>query len=254
MKDFSNSGHRILNLILEVHTKPDLPSQAETWADALGLDVELAKSDTHEVVSYLSNLRVEVDLLEEIMISSGYDQSLYHSYIKRVRASISSKNVGAQWKNYKGQLGVDTILALRWCAAVLEPEKETDFAELESLLNKLKEFKDGLDKSSINRVTYDFIISQIKIIESAIKSFPINGGRAIKKAFADGHSDLNEKADNLIKEEDTLYTEKVGGFWKDLKAAGSDFVEADRIVNSYISLINKGNGLAENMTKLLGQL
>jgi len=251
LSNFSNSGHRILNLVLEVYNKPDQPSQAETWANALGLDANVAKNDPHDVVQYLGILRAEVDLLEKEMILSGFDKSLYHSYVQRVRGSISTKNVGASWNNYKGHLGIDTILALRWCAAVLTPEPQTDFSELENLLSKLQSFREELENSTINGPTYQFVISQINIIESAIKSFPINGGKAIKKAFAEGFADLNAKADDLVKEEDTSITTKVGGFWNDLKTAGSHFVEADRIVNSYIGLINKGNGLAENIVGAL---
>lgn len=87
-------------------------------------------------------------------------------------------------------------------------------------------------------------MSQIDIIENSILDFPIKGGASVKQAFATGFSDINEKANNLVSDEDVAITSKVGGFWKDLKKAGDEFVGADRIANAYVGLIDKGQGLA----------
>ena len=47
----SNSGHWELNLALEVKNKA---SQAETWANALGLDVNFARNIPYDVVHMCS--------------------------------------------------------------------------------------------------------------------------------------------------------------------------------------------------------
>ncbi|MEK6594940.1 MAG: hypothetical protein AABZ18_00285, partial [Pseudomonadota bacterium] len=66
-----------------------------------------------------------------------------------------------------------------------------------------------------------------------------------------GFSDVNDKADDLAKDEVTEATSKVGELWKDLKKAGDEFVATDRIVNAYIGLIDKGQGLANGIISYL---
>ena len=251
MKDYSNSAKRVLNLVLAVQTKPDKSSAAEVWAGAFGLDEAKAKTDPHEVIQMLSVLRHELDLFEEKMVESGFSDQLFKPYIKKVRSTVSPHNIGATWNNYKSNYSADTILSLRFCSEILEAEPSVDFSELEKLLSELEKFKDSLDSSTINGITYQFIISQIRIIENAIRSYPIVGGASIKKAFSEGFADLNDKAEDLVKEEETEVTRGVGKFWKDLKSAGNEFVEADRITNAFIGIINKGQSMAESVITYL---
>ena len=93
---------------------------------------------------------------------------------------------------------------------------------------------------------------QLNIIEKAIKEYPISGSKTIKTAFKEGFNDLVDSADVLRNHEEEESTEKLGGFWKDLKKAGGEFVEADKIANAYIRLIEKGNSLSEAVTNLIG--
>ena len=251
LSNFSNSGKRILNLVQEALKQQDKVSTAEAWANVLGLDARVAKSDPHEVNQQLGLLRHELDLLEQNMKASGYSEPLYTPYIRRIRATVTPNNIGATWNAYKPQLNGETVLALRYCSEILEDDPATDFKELESLLSKLTEFRSNLDASSMNGPTYHFVVSQISIMEMAIRNYPIAGGAAIKKAFSEGFADLNAQAEELINEEQTEATARVGGFWRDLKTAGSVFVEADRIANAYIGIINKGQSLAEGAIALL---
>ena len=195
MSDFSNSAKRVLNLVHAVQNKPDSPSAAETWAEAFGLDVVSSKTDPHDVNQQLTLLRHELDLLEEKMLASSFSENLFKPYIKRVRLTVTTNNIGASWNNYKNNLSPETILALRYCSEILENEPTADFDELEKVLSDLEQFKESINSSSVNGVTYDFVISQINIIEKAIRSYPIVGGAAIKKAFSEGFADLNVRAD-----------------------------------------------------------
>jgi len=251
LTDFSNSAKRVLNLVLAVQNKPDQKSAAETWAEAFGLNVASSKADPHDVIQQLSLLRHELDFLEEKMSATSFNKSLFQPYVKRVRAAVTISNISASWNNYKVNLNPETILALRYCSEILDNEPTSDFDELEKVLVNLKTFRESLDRSSINGVTYEFVISQISIIERAIINYPIVGGAAIKKAFSEGFTDLNVRAENLAKEEETEVTRTVGKLWKDLKVAGNEFVEADRMANAYIGIINKGQSLAESVIAYL---
>jgi len=251
LTDFSNSGKRILNLVQKAQQQQDKISTAEAWANVLGLDSKIAKSDAHEVNQQLVLIRHELDLLEQTMRDSGFSDVLYSPYIRRIRATVTPNNIGAGWNSYKPQLNGETILALRYCAEILEDDPTANFEELEALLSELTEFRSHLDASSMKGATYQFVISQIGIMEMAIRNYPIAGGAAIRKAFSEGFADLNAKAEDLVKEEETEATSRVGGFWQEFKSAGSKFVEADRIANAYIGIINKGQSLAEGAIALL---
>ena len=251
LTDFSNSGQRILNIAQAARQKNDKLSAAEVWAGVLGLEAKSATSDPHEVNQQLVLLRQELDLLEVQMKGSKFSESLYVPYIGRVRSAVTPSNITATWNNYKPQFTAETILALRYCAEILPDEPESSFEELEHLLSKLSEFEQNLDSTSMNGPTYRFVKSQIEIIKNAIRNYPISGGAAIQKAFSEGFSDLNAKSEDLVNEEQTSVTAKVGEFWRDLKSAGGEFVEANRIANAYIGLVNKGQSLAEGAIALL---
>ncbi len=251
MKDFSNSAKRVLNLVLVVHSKPDQPSTASTWAEAFGLDPDESKSDPHEVNQKLSLLRHELDHLERQMAETHFSEKLYKPYIQRVRLTVSPSNISAGWGSYKNNLSPDVILALRYCSEILSSEPNADFEELERLLSELQTFKDSLDSSSINPATYRFVMSQIGIIEQAIRSYPIAGGEALRKAFTEGFSDLTSRASELADQEETEVTSRVGQYWQEFKKAGEEFVSADRIANAYIGIIEKGTSLAKNVLEYL---
>jgi len=194
LTDFSNSGKRILNLVQKAQQQQNDISTAEAWANVLGLDSKIAKSDPHEVNQQLVLIRHELDLLEQTMRDTGFSDVLYSPYIRKVRVTVTPNNISASWSSYKTQLNGETVLALRYCAEILEDEPTANFEELESLLSKLSEFKAHLDTSSMNGATYQFVISQIGIMEMAIRNYPIAGGAAIRKAFSEGFADLNAKA------------------------------------------------------------
>lgn len=251
MTSFANSGQRILNIAHEALKQNEKLPTAEAWANVLGLEAKTAKSDPHDVNQQLVLLRKELDLLEEKMSATEFSAPLYKPYIKRVRNAVTPGNITATWNNYKQQFTAETILALRYCSEILSDEPECDFEELENLLSKLSEFEQNLDSTSVNEPTYRFVKSQIEIIKNAIRNYPVAGGSAIRTAFSEGFSDLNAKAEELRDKEQGEFTTKIGGFWRDLKSAGKEFVEADRIAKAYIGLINTGQSLAENAISLL---
>jgi len=248
MQDFSNPAKRVLNFILEVHNKPDNISAAEVWANAFGLDATKAKSDAHEVNQKLSLLRHELDIVEQQMQQTKFSENLYRPYIQSLRHAITPNSITTAWKSYKVYFKPETILTIKYCAEILEPQSSANFEELQKLLSDLYAFKETLDSSVIDGNTFQFIVSQIEIIENAIKSYPITGSGAIKKAFTEGFSDLNAKAENIS---ETAETKKVGKFWEDLGTASDKIIATDRVANALINVFNKGNSLAENIGNLL---
>lgn len=252
MSDFSNSAVRVLNYVQKVKGQADNAITSEIWAKAFGLDESKAKTDPHDVLEKLHLLRTEVDFIETAMKSTEFSHSLYMPHIAKIRKTVTVTNITAPWNKYKPQLSPDTILSLSFCSEIMKTETSIPTEELERLLEKIAELKAEVKTGSLSDVTCQFILSQIHIIESAIHDYPIKGGSAIKKAFRDGFSDLSERADDLSGNENIESTMKLGKIWKDLKTAGNEFVEADRITNAYISLIEKGQALSDVVINLPG--
>ncbi len=198
----------------------------------------------------LGLLRDQVDLVQSSMGYTDFSSNLYKPHLDKIRKTVTVGNIAAGWNNYKPNLSPDTILSLRFCAEIIKDESEISVDELQNLLSKISELRSEIESSDIVGPTYDFIISQLNIIEDAIRDYPIVGGNAVKRAFKNGFSDLTERAEDLAGNEEVVATGKLGKIWKDFKSAGGEFVEADRIANAYIGLIEKGQSLSESVQSL----
>lgn len=254
MKDLTNPAKRILDLVHQVRAKPDQLAMSEVWGASFGLDIDLVKSDPHQVYEKLRLVRGELDLLQELMEETNFSQSLYKPYIQRIRNTINVVNIGASWGNYKGNLTEDTLLALKYCAEIIPSESSVDQEELERILSAIHSLKQEIESSTLSKGMYAFLISQLQIIENAIQNYPINGGDSIRKAFSEGFTNLAVQADKISNEndEDKKEASKVASVWTSLKSVGKEFVEADRIANAYVALIEKGQDASEAVIGLLG--
>lgn len=250
LSDFTNPAKRVLSCVEKAAKATEKESTAEVWAEILGLDKKTSKTDPHKVIAKLGLLRDQLDLVQYSMSSTDFSSNLYKPHLDKIRKTVTVGNIGAGWSNYKPQLSPDTMLSLMFCAEIIKDESGVSFDELQNLLSKITELKNEIESGSITGPTYEFILSQLNIIEGAIRDYPIVGGNAIKRAFKDGFSDLTERAEYLTGNEEAEATGKLGKIWQDLKSAGGEFVEADRIANGFVGLIEKGQTLSELVQKL----
>ncbi|HCE2054730.1 TPA: hypothetical protein NGS83_004693, partial [Vibrio parahaemolyticus] len=113
--------------------------------------------------------------------------------------------------------------------------------------------RQDIENSSLSSGMYDFLISQLDIIESAIQSYPIVGGAALKKAFSEGFTDLASRVDDISDgaENDHEKASKVVKVWGNLKTASKGIAEADKMANALLGLYEKGQNAAEPLLNLL---
>lgn len=251
MEEFSNSAQRLLTLIQQVASKPDKIPTSQTWAEVFGIDVAIAKSDPHDVNIKLHLVRKEIDAIEASMKSTDFPSDLYGPYLNSVRKVVSVTNIGAPWSSYKNNIQPQVILSLKYCAHILPKEQKIPTEELEAILDTINKLKEEIENSKLSPSVYEFLISQISIIENAIQDYPIAGGDSIRKAFKDGFSDLAERADEVNAADDKVEANKVINIWSAFKEAGSRFVETDRIATAYLKIIEKGQSATEAITGLL---
>ncbi len=251
MEVFNNSARRILNILNKLPNAASNDTAFIAWSRALDTVENISQQDIHELQRKLGLLKKELDLLQNSMSLTTFSGSLYLPYIKRISETVSIANLDSAWANYANQLGPEVMLCMRYCSEILPSDPNVKFEELEELLSKIKSFRQEINNSSLPNFTCQFVNSQIDIIENAILDFPIKGGIAVKQAFAEGFSDLSDKADSLAEDEVIAVTSKIGGYWKDLKKAGDEFVIADRVANAYLGLIDKGESLANSIISCL---
>ncbi|GLR77158.1 hypothetical protein [Aliivibrio sifiae] len=252
MEYLNNPAKRVLNLVNQVKSKNDSVTMSVAWGEVFGLDINVVKKDPHEVYSKLMLVRKEIELLESLMQQTSFSRNLYQPYLDRVKSTISVNNLSATWTSYKNNLSTDTILALRYCSEILEDEDAVDKDELESILNSVRALKEEIETSSLSPGMHDFLISQLDIIESAIQSYPITGGSALKKAFSQGFTDLASRVDDISESTDDDHDEasKVATVWGNLKTASKGIAETDRMANALIGLYDKGQNVAEPLLSL----
>jgi len=245
LNEYANPAKRLLRFVEQVSHKPDQVSTVQVWADALGLDPQIANNDPHQVLIKLKLLREEVDLVEKLMAETPFSAQLYAPYLDRVRRTISVPNSSAGWSNYKQNLQADTLLALRYCSEILPPEPELAMEDLQSVLDKVSELRLEIESLTLSRGVRDFLLRQLDIIENGIHDYPIKGGSAIKNAFKEGFADFASNAYSLEKEADKAEASKVARVWGALQIAGKGFVETDRIATAYVHLIEKGQNASQ---------
>lgn len=250
VKKYSNSAHRILNIIQIAAPSGGNNPTTTVWANVFGLDAELAKSDPHFVHQKLTLFRAELDLLASAMATTGFSEKLYKPYINNISRTVSVTNIGAAWSSYSSNLGADTILAINFCAEILPDESECDFDSLTEIIDSITKLREQVENSDLHEVTKSFVLSQISIIEKAIQNYPITGVDSIKRAFSEGFSDICSRADN-IREEDADIRSKVGEFWVKLRKVGGAAVEADKIVSAVVKLVENGDKLKDGIAGLL---
>ena len=253
MEDFTNSAKRIHNYIGKlVSQKDDLPTSV-AWAEVFGLDSKIAKTDPHDVQTKLSMLRTELDLLTSTMNGTPYESALYNPYIDRVRRVISVGNLAAPWSSYKGNIGPDTLLALRWCAAVLPDEPTADKSELDRLLSDISNLRTSIQDSSINVSIRDFVERQLEIIERAIHEYPMRGGSALNRAFTDAVDDMSAHVEELQETDSTdahTLTE-LRKLWTDLRNTGGGEIVTNRLAEAMLGLYQKDKSLYESTKRFL---
>jgi hypothetical protein len=245
MNEFANPAQRVSRLIEKVVHKQDGISIAAVWAEAFGLDPKASEADPHEVLAKLMVLRQEIDLAEKLMSETTFSKELYAPYLKRVRSTVSLKNISAQWGNHKNNLQADTRLALKFCAEILIVEPELSQEALQKVLDSVHCLRKEIEESELTLPVREFLLSQLAIIEKGIQDYPIRGGVAIKNAFNEGFVDCATHAKNINSNENHDAISKIGHVWGAFKSAGKEFVEADRIATSLAGMADKGRALIE---------
>lgn len=252
MTETTNPAKRLFALMEKLSSTNSGTTMAQAWAVVLGLDPETADADPHNVYNKLNLIRQEVDLIERLMRETHFSDGLYKPYLDRTRKVVTISNISGQWGNFAPHLNGETFLALRYCGEILAPEPALSPQELQAVLDKVRDLRSEIENLDLSPAIKSFLLSQLEIIETGIRDYPLRGGAAIKKAFQDGMADLMSHADAVSQAKDQAQVSKLGTVWKAFQEAAKHVVEADKIVSAYVKLLGYGHTAGEKLSNLLG--
>lgn len=251
MSENTNSARRLLALILSAKQKAENKSAATVWAEVFGLDPQVAEKDPHEVQVRLKAMRDEVDKLERQMRESAFSPDLYVGYLGNIRRVVTVANLAAGWSNYSGSVREDTLLALRYCAEIVPAEIGIAHEELQSILDKINEFRGELETADLPASARQFLLDQLNIMEKGIQDYPIKGGEAVRTAFKAGFSEVVMTEADLATGDAPPKVSKLAKLWRGLQTAANGITEVDKAAIALSHLLEKGPALLEGITKML---
>jgi hypothetical protein len=253
LKTYTNSAIRILNVIDSARNQSQNVATAVIWSRVLGLDEAIAQNDPHAVQTELRLVREEVDLLERLMVATKFSKPLFAPYLSNVRSMVSVPNLSAGWSSYSHHAGLDTLLALRYCAEILPSEDEVNFGELQNLLDRAQDLRTELEVSDLDLGLRDFLLSQLDIIEKGIREYPIKGKRALKAALREGLADFATNEDAFKQPGGQMQKAQIKEVWGGFISTGDLNAEAKTAIAGMMKMLSHAPEMIEAVCALLPQ-
>jgi len=96
-----------------------------------------------------------------------------------------------------------------------------------------------LGQSNLSMDVLSRIEKHIKIVTNAIQQYPIVGATSLRDGFRQGVSEILEDEQILKENLDTEEVKEVISIWSKVKNVGGALIEADRIANASLNLLEK---------------
>lgn len=231
-----NSALRVFR-ILEHTTKLNGDKTAlQIWGEVFGISETNLPKKAILVVEMLGILYEEIEMSHEKMRFTSFSSTHYEPVFTNLYKIIDVSNLQASWRQNYQYLTERVLSMLHMFSEVIENEEvpipEDDIASLSTLLS---EFKNEILNSNLPKEVLFFILEQVRIIEKAIKSYPIAGKKVFTEAFIKAASDLAINTEIIEKHKDNPEMleklEKLKSLWGQIKT----YVENGETVQKLIA-------------------
>jgi hypothetical protein len=242
--ELTNPAKR-LHTIIEPILRMEPGSQSlHAWANAFGIDPNVADQDPHDIVSNIRMLRNEVILLQKQMVETSFTSDLYEPTLKGLIAAMSVANLSSPWGNFKQYILPEHMLALRWCAQAVESEVGLSHAELQRLLDAISAFRKSVEDDDLPDAVRAFVLHQLDLMDKGIHEYPIRGRQSIRDAVKEASIDVLHDHEDVAAAAPVPLREKLAGFWK----TGLGIAEGGE------KMIKLATGVAEAIPKLVSAI
>jgi hypothetical protein len=235
----TNAAKRLFSIIEMAKRQNTGFTTLDAWAGALGVDPGVASNNPHEVIDRIRLLTEEVTILRRLMRKTHFSHDLYEPALANAMRLFSVSNLAAGWNSYVGAVDIADMLALRWCAEVIDSENALTLDELQSLLDAVNELKKHVETQHIPDNVREFLLHQIDLIIRGIHQYPIIGRRAAREAVLKAAGEFMD-IDDSVASTPPDYWEKIGKLWQRLLAT----------VEGSEKMVKAVSGIAETIPKI----
>lgn len=202
MSHTDNPAGRLL-LVLQKSQKIDNEKKTnQAFAEIFDVDPK----DRSEILHKLGLVNQLPYKIRKQVLSLEINHNLFLKNLNKVEAAFSNINFAANWKRFKDSIDGETLLSLEHCSEVLSnelEEKDLDENDIESLKDKVNEFKDELSNYQIDPVLSRLIFEKLNDIERAIFDYRLSGTVLIQKEVDAAITNALMRVDLLEKDKET---------------------------------------------------
>lgn len=177
---------RILNIHSRLINKgrPDSHSMLVVWAEIFGIPTDSPHLEDWVIEAALA-FRAEVDLTSKQLDALGVPSELTTSVFPRLRNTANPVVFNNQWGSHKASLQApECALVLSWSAWVMQRlgEAGIEQEQFAAIVAHLEELEQLLQATEMPPALHAFVQRQIDDIRSALRMYPIQGVKALRKA------------------------------------------------------------------------
>ena len=164
--------------------RPDSHTMRDVWAEVFDIPKGAPHLDDWVIEAAMA-FRAEVDLTSKHLAALQVPPTLTSSVFPRLRDAANPVVFGTQWGNHKAALQApECALVLAWSAWVLKQfgEDEIEQEQFAAIVAHLAELEVLLQATEMPPALHAFVQRQVDDIRAALRMYPIQGIKALKKA------------------------------------------------------------------------
>jgi hypothetical protein len=183
-----------------------------------------------EVTRMLELFYGELEKTRQQMEASNFSSDLFAPTFKTIAERVTPGLMHNAWGGYANDLQ-GTLHSLRFCSEIL-PNEENLMSEEQLLYIRemLETLESKLVAGNLPIYVQEFIIEQIQIIRKALRDYIIVGGKAFKRALADGFISYNENEETIIQYQETEELKLLLDTWDQVSTAAKHTVKPKKLL------------------------
>ena len=218
----------------------------DAWAMVFGIPGESLPERNLQVGVMLGVLYNEIELAHQKTSNTTFSPDLYESAYHNAKACINIETLSQAWDAQIRSLTAETIRSLMFCAEAL-PNEEQPIApeDLASLSQQVEQLRSLVNDGKLPEDVKSFLLNQIRIIEEAIRRYPIQGNKAFGNGIVETAAEIALHQDIVEQHSQSEEFSSLGRVWKFIRERNTD-------VEIILKVIMVGQAAAAFAGHLLG--
>lgn len=231
MPQHINSAYRVHSILSRAAGVYEGVTTLEAWAQVFRVTKSSSTHRNVTIVGMIGLLLEEVEDAYSKMKATNYSAHLYEEAFQNARSTLNIEHLNGAWGNFRLYLNAQTLQALNFSAELLPHEENLlNEEDLEQLSTKVEELRVAVAQGSLPDNVKAFVLSQIQIIENAIREYPVTGSKAFTQAVINAQANvvLNEEA--VRQGADTEEFKTLGKIWHFIRERTTDWDTVQKLL------------------------